>query len=196
MRKYENDGNTYSLPLKINLAHSKRILGYNLIVFFFMTLPSTLLILRGIESGIKKGFDGAIYFLIACFLSMFIASIALIYPRQLIIDVEKVQVRCFLFKKEIYWVGAKSLTTHISDVAFTTQQNWSQSINLRIHKANQTSHGARIGIKKFEITYYDRKASFGSLHFNISTDSNVNLEMLNRTIYAAYHKRQGIFGDK
>ncbi len=196
MRKYENDGNTYSLPLKINLAHSKRMLGYNLIVFFFMTLPSLLLILCGIESGIKKGFDGATYFLIACFLSMFIASIVLIYPRNLIIDAEKIQLRCFIFKKEIYWVGAKSLTTHVSDVAFTTQQNWSRSINLRIHKANQTNHGKRIGIKKFEITYCDRKASFGSLHFNISTDSNVNLEMLSRTIYTAYHKRQGALSDK
>ena len=36
MKRYENDGNTYSLPLKINLAHSKRMFGYNLIVFLFI----------------------------------------------------------------------------------------------------------------------------------------------------------------
>ena len=144
----------------------------------------------------KKGFDGTSYILITCFLSMFITSIVLIYPRHLIVDAEKIQVRCFIFKKEIYWVGAKSLTTHVSDVAFTTQQNWSQSINLRIHKVNQTNHGERVGIKKFQITYCDRKASFGNIRFNISTDSNVNLEMLNRTIYTTYHKRQEIVGDK
>lgn len=196
MKRYENDGNTYSLPLKINLAHSKRMFGYNLLVFLFMTLPSGLLVFVGIEAGIKKGVDSTAYFLIACVLLMFIVSLILIYPRHLVIDAEKIQLRCFIFKKEIYWVGAKSLTTHVSDVAFTTQQNWSRSINLRIHKANQTSHGARIGIKKFEITYCDRKASLGSLHFNIATDSNVNLEKLNRTIYAAYHKRQEIVEDK
>lgn len=196
MKKHENDGNTYSLPLKINLAHSKRMFGYNLIVFLFMTLPCGLLVLLIIESSIKKGFDSTTYVLIAWFLSFFIFSLVLIFPRHLIIDAEKIQIRCFMFKKEIYWVGAESLTTHLSDVAFTTQLNWSKSINLHIHKANQTNHGQKVGIKKFEITFRNRKGRFGSLHFHIADDSNVSLEMLNRTIYDAYYKRQGIVKNK
>lgn len=196
MKMYKHDGDKYLLPLKINLACTKTMLIYNLIVFLFLTLTSGLLVYFSVKTGIEKGFSTSLFCIIALFSVTCILSVALIFPRHLLIDAEKIQVRCFIFKKGLYWVGAESLTTHISDVAFTTQLNCSKSINLHIHKANQTNHGQKVGIKKFEITFRNRKGRFGSLHFHIADDSNVSLEMLNRTIYDAYYKRQGIVKNK
>ena len=190
MKNYEHDDEKYLLPLKINLAHSKKLFCNRLFIFLTLTLPSVLIILWIIEAAIKKGFDVTAFTLITCLLFGFTVSLALIHPRHLLIDTEKIQVRCFIFKKQLYWANAKTLSSHISDVAYASKNvSYNPSTNLHMHKANQTSPGQKVGIKRYELSSLNYEGKLRCLHFNIAIDSGISLEMLDRTIYSAYRGR-------
>ncbi len=187
MKNYEYNNNIYLLPLKVNTSKSNIAWTYIGGIFLFFTLPFSFLSFVAVEKGIDKGFD---FFFISLIVTTFIISIAsliIILPRQLTIDAEKIKLKCLVYKKEIYWADLTSLSTNISDVAFATRSSvWEKDKNLIMHKANQTTHGTRVGIKKVELVFRKRNGKMGTFKFFIPTDSHINFEVLTKTISHTY----------
>ncbi len=189
MGEYEYNNSIYYLPLKINTTESNIARTYIGGIFLFVTLPFSLLSFFAIEKCIDKGFD---FFFISLIVTTFIISLVsliIILPRHLTIDTEKIQLKCLLYKKAIYWADMTSLSTNISDVAFATRDSvWEKDKNLIMHKANQTGPGARVGIKKVELIFRKTNGKMGSFKFFIPIDLHTNFDILNKTIKHTYRK--------
>ena len=190
MKRYDDNNNMYLLPLKINLSKSNISFTYIGAIFLFVTLPSFIVSFASYEACIDKGFD---FFLISVIITTFLISIAsliIIFPRYLIIDTEKIKVKCLVYKKEIYWTDLTSLSTHVSDVAFASRPVWEKDKDLIMHRANQTMPGNRVGIKKVELTFHKTNDKVGNFRFFVPIDSEINFDILCKTIKYAYRKKK------
>ena len=188
MKRYDYNNNMYLLPLKINLSKSNISFTYIGAIFLFVTLPFFLLSFFGVEKCLDKGFDLKFMFLIIATFLVSIVSLIIILPRRLIIDAEKVQLKCLVYKKEIYWDDLTSLSTNVSDVAFAVRPVLEKNKSLVTHKANQTMPGFRVGIKKMELVFRKRNGKMGTFKFFIAIDSHINFDILTKTISHTYKK--------
>ena len=190
MENYEYNSNIYLLPLKIKTTKSNIARTYIGGIFLFVTLPLFLLSFLVIEKCIDRGFD---FFLISLIVTTFIISLVsliIILPRSLTVDDKKIQLKCLVYKKVIYWADMTSLSVNVSDVAVGTRDTRGlgsrKDINLTMHKANQTVPGVRIGIKKVELVFRKKNGKMGTFKFFIPTDSHMNFEALTKTISHTY----------
>jgi hypothetical protein len=183
---YDYNKNLYLLPLKVNTSKSKIAWTYIGGIFLFVTMTFSLLSAFAIETCINEGCS--LFFVSFAIGTAFIglSSLITILPRRLIIDDEKVQLKCLAYKKEIYWADLSSLSVNVSDVAFSSRPVWEKDKNLVMHKANQTMPGYRVGIKNVELLFRKKNGKMGTFKFFIPTDSYINFEVLTKTICHTY----------
>lgn len=190
MKNFEYDGDKYLLPLKVDTTKSNIAWTFIGAVFIFVTLPFSFLSVIAVETCINKGGDLFGISLAITTALVALSSLIIILPRHLIIDVEKIQLKCLIYKKEIYWADLTSFSVNASDVAFSARPVWNKDKNLVMHKANQTMPGIRVGIKKIELIFCKKNSKMGTFKFFIPIDSNINFDILIKTIYYAYRKRK------
>lgn len=188
MRSYDYNKNIYLLPLKVNTSKSNIAWTYVGGIFLFVTVTFSLLSALAVETCINEGCS--LFFISLAIATALIAlsSFITILPRRLIIDSEKIQVKCLIYKKELYWADLTSLSTNVSDVGFSARPVWEKDKNLIMHKANQTMPGARVGIKKVELIFRKRNGKMGTFKFFIPIDSQINFDVLTKTIHHTYRK--------
>lgn len=190
MNNYDYNKNIYYLPLKVNTSNSKIAWTYVVGIFLSFSVTFSLLSAFAIETCINEGYDlfNASTAVTTALVALF--SLATILPRHLLIDAEKIQLKCLIYKKEIYWSDLSSLSVNVSDVAVGTRDTRGlgsrKDINLTMHKANQTVPGVRIGIKKDELVFLKKNGKMGTFKFFIPTDSQMNFEALTKTISHTY----------
>ncbi len=190
MKSYDYNKNIYLLPLKVNTSKSNIAWTYIGGIFLSFSVTFSLLSAFAIETCINEGcslFDVSLAISTA-FISL--SSLITILPRRLIIDTEKIQLKCLIYKREIYWSDLSSLSVNVSDVAVGTRNGrdfiWRKDKNLIMHKANQTVPGVRIGIKKVELVFRKKNGKMGTFKFFIPKDSHINFEVLTKTISHTY----------
>lgn len=192
MSNYEYNNNIYSLPLKVTTSKSNIAWTYIGGIFLSFSVTSSLLSAFAIEICINEGCD--LFNISLAITTAFIAlfSLVTILPRRLIIDAETIQLKCLIYKKEIYWADLLSLSVNVADVAVGTRDTRGlgsrKDINLTMHKANQTVPGVRIGIKKVELIFRKKNGKMGTFKFFIPTDSDINSDVLTKTIRHTYRK--------
>ncbi len=190
MKRYDYHNNMYLLPLKINLSKSNISFTYIGGIFLFVTVTFSLLSALAVETCINEGCS--LFFISLAITTALIAlsSFIIILPRRLIIDSEKIKLKCLAYKKEIYWTDLTSLSTNVSDVAFAARPVWEKDKNLIMHRANQTMPGNRVGIKKIELVFRKTNGKRGNFKFFVPIDLDINFDILCKTINYAYRKRK------
>lgn len=186
MKNYEYNNNIYLLPLKINTSKSNIAWTYIGGIFLFVTVTFSLLSALAVETCINEGCSLFLISLAITTAFLALASLIIILPRRLIIDAEKIQLKCLVYKKEILWADLSSLSTNVSDVAFAARPVWDKDKNLVMHKANQTMPGVRVGIKKVELVFRKKNGKMGTFKFFIPIDSHINFDVLTKTISHTY----------
>ena len=190
MNNYDYNNNIYLLPLKVNTSKSKIAWTYVSGIFLSFSVTFSLLSTFAIETCINEGCDLFNISLAITTALIALFSLVTILPRCLIINAEKIQLKCLIYKKEIHWADLSSLSVNVADVAVGTRDTRGlgsrKDINLTMHKANQTVPGVRIGIKKVELIFRKKNGKMGTFKFFIPTDSHINFEVLTKTISHTY----------
>ena len=190
MQNYDYNKNIYLLPLKVNTSKSKIAWTYVVGIFLSFSMTFSFLSAVAVEMCINDGCD-----LFNVSMAIATAIIALFFlvtilPRRLIIDTGKIQLKCLLYKREIYWSDLSNLSVNVSDVAVGTRDTRGlgsrKDINLTLHKANQTVPGVRIGVKKLELIFRKKNGKMGTFKFFIPIDSHINFDVLTKTISHTY----------
>ncbi len=186
MQNYDYNKNIYLLPLKVNTSKSKIAWTYVSGIFLFVTVTFSFLSAIAIKTCINEGCDLFGVSLAITTALVALSSLIIILPRHLIIDAEKIQLKCLVYKKEILWADLSSLSTNVSDVAFAARPVWDKDKNLVMHKANQTMPGVRVGIKKVELVFRKKNGKMETFKFFIPIDSHINFDVLTKTISHTY----------
>lgn len=152
MDNYDYNKNIYLLPLKFNISKSNIAWTYIGGIFLSFSVTFSFLSAVAIEMCINDGYNlfNISMAIVTAIIALF--SLVTILPRCLIIDADKIQLKCLLYKRVICWSDLSSLSINATDVAVGTRDTRGlgarKDITLTMHKANQTVPGVRIGIKK------------------------------------------------
>ncbi len=170
MKRYENDGEKYLLPLKMRLL-SPYVVFEKSYVYFFLGGLLSVLFLFSIRQGFANISSTDILICVLILLALIFAYVIVASSSYIIIDDEKIEHKNFFKTTTIYWNNIYNL-----------------SINIDENFTGMTRGIKHTSGKIIEITFDDTENNQITHCIECFNKSGISAEMLGNTIQGAYNK--------